>query len=387
MNAPATFIVKNNGLTQFYDVSYLSFSRNGDTTMLKQNHNTSFYESYKRINDLDSFENVAKLEFKHQLHQMIMAKKGKQIKQLGTLSESQVKKCRKAIECMVSTVLFSRDKKVDYKTQQYLAFVTLTLPVKQFHSDKELRKAQTRYIENLQKTYNVKHYVWKAEPQKNGNIHFHLLIDRWIDWTVHRKLWNKQLNKLGYIDKYQQKHGDRNPNTIDVHSLKKDKKGRRLKNITKYIVKYMTKKEFGKRAIIGKIWGCANATKKLDYPRYAEGETYFYKIIELINKYDFKQVVCDEFFAHWLGKSFDVISKHTRNLWRDIKEWFQLRNGNIQPRTIMQKEYDRLTRQYKYSTQEKEVVISSQLKNQKTSIEKQLSMSFLQNSTGGFVRL
>lgn len=387
MNAPATFIVKNNGLTQFYDVSYLSFSRNGDTSSLKQNAKTPYSESIKKLTKQNSLDVVDKIEFKYQLHQMTMAKKGKQIKDLGTLSESQVKKCRKAIECMISTVFFSRDKKVDYKTQQYLAFVTLTLPVKQFHSDKELRKAQTRYIENLQKTYNVKHYVWKAEAQKNGNIHFHLLIDRWIDWTVHRKLWNKQLDKLGYIDKYQEKHGDRNPNTIDVHSLKKDKKGRKMKNIGNYIIKYMTKREFGKRAIIGKIWGCANPTKKLDYPRYAEGETFFYRIIELINKYDFKQVVCDEFFAHWVGKSFDVISKHTRNLWRDIKEWFQLRNGNIQPRTIMQKEYDRLTRQYTYTTNEKEIVISSQLKNQKKSIEKQLSMSFLQNSTGGFVRL
>ncbi|WGH76132.1 hypothetical protein P8625_02900 [Tenacibaculum tangerinum] len=351
---------------------------------MKQNAKTPYSEAIKHLTKKNSLDVIETIEFKHQLHQMTMAKRGKQIKDLGTLSQSQVKKCRKAVECMISTIIFSRDKNIHYKTQQYPAFVTLTLPSKQVHSDKVLRKAHTRYIENLQKTYGVKHYVWKAEAQKNGNIHFHLLVDRWIDWTVHRKLWNKQLDKLGYIDTFQKQYGHRNPNTIDVHSLKRDKKGRKLKNIGNYIIKYMTKREFGKRPILGKIWGCSNATKKLDYPRYAEGETHFYKIIDLINKYDFKQVVCDDFFAHWVGKSFEIISKRTRNLWKDVKECFQLQNGNIEPRTLMQKEYHRLTRQYTFKQNEKELVISSQEKNQKTPIEKQLSLYFPKYENGLF---
>ncbi len=37
-------------------------------------------------------------------------------------------------------------------------------------------------MDNMKKSYQVDYYVWKAEPQKNGNIHFHILMDRWVDY-------------------------------------------------------------------------------------------------------------------------------------------------------------------------------------------------------------
>ncbi len=30
-----------------------------------------------------------------------------------------------------------------------------------------------RFLEKIRYQYNVKSYLWKAESQKNGNIHFH----------------------------------------------------------------------------------------------------------------------------------------------------------------------------------------------------------------------
>ena len=52
-----------------------------------------------------------------------------------------------------------------------LCFVTLTLSAKQFHSDNEI-KAQllNQFLVEFSSTWKVKHYVWRAEPQKNGNI-------------------------------------------------------------------------------------------------------------------------------------------------------------------------------------------------------------------------
>ncbi|WP_157730177.1 rolling circle replication-associated protein [Tenacibaculum jejuense] len=271
-----------------------------------------------------------------------MSKRGKNLKELGTLSNNQKKSCKKVCENIINTVIFSRERNSDYKTGQYVVFVTLTLPSKQQHSDKQIKRLQTRYIENLQKTYGVKYYVWKAEAQKNGNIHFHLLLDKWIHHTVHRKLWNKQLDKLGYLDSFQSKHGHRNPNTTDVKSLKKDDKGRKIKNPTSYIVKYMTKFEFGKRPILGKLWGCSDEAKQLDYPKYQEGQPLFDHVVHLINSKKLKQVLKEDFFSFFSGRSYEVISTKYKKLWSDIKDFYKLQNGNIEPRTISQKEFIRL---------------------------------------------
>ena len=344
MNAPCTFSLRNEGISQYFDVSYLDFSRSGDKTALKQNQTSKFIDRIRKFNYTKNFLNEVKqvndLHLSHTNHMKDVY--NVKIKPLGTLSRSQVKTCKKACETMINTVIFSKSKDVDYKTSQYVTFVTLTLPSKQVHTDKQIKKLQTRYIENLQKTYGVKYYVWKAEAQKNGNIHFHLLVDKWIHWTVHRKLWNKQLDRLGYLDSFQKLHGHRNPNTIDVHSLKTDKKGRKITNPTKYITKYMTKLEIGKRPILGKLWGCSTETKQLDYPKYCEGDGFFSHVVSLINSGSLKLSIKDDFFSYFSGRVYNQVFKNYKHLWSDIKDFYKLQNGNIKPKTLQQKEFVRL---------------------------------------------
>ncbi|WP_028889068.1 rolling circle replication-associated protein [Tenacibaculum ovolyticum] len=366
MNAPCTFVLKNDGITQFFDVSYLSFKRNGDTSVLKQNIKTAFGNSLKKLNKTkhkvsDYLEYVKKYEFKYDCQRMVMSKKGKTLKQLGLMSKPQQKKAKKAIECLVSMITLSKDKSLKKKSKQYLAFVTLTLPSKQVHSDTDLRKCLTRYLENLQKTYDVKHYVWKAEPQKNGNIHFHIVIDRYLHHTIHRKLWNKQIDKLGYLDTYAEKHGNKNPNTTDVHALK-DKN-----SASNYLLKYMTKAEFNKRPILGAIWGCANATKLLDYPRTSEGHASFYAINDLLRTHHFKNVVAEDFFAHFVGKTYKVLSTEALNVWNEVKKHFFLMNNLIKPKKIISKPFIRV----KTHETIEESLKASNLRKKATSEERQ----------------
>ncbi|CAM1344241.1 rolling circle replication-associated protein [Tenacibaculum amylolyticum] len=336
MNAPCTFSLKNQGISQYFDVSYLNFSRNGDKRLLKQNQQSEYLDRINSFEYTSSFLNeVNEVQSLYKNHVDYMKKKyDVDLKPLGTLSKAQVKSCKKACETMINTVMFSKDNKVDYKTGQYVVFVTLTIPGKQIHSDKEIKLLQTRYIENLQKTYGVKYYVWKAETHKSGNIHFHLLLDKWIHWTVHRKLWNKQLDKLGYLDRHFEKNGNRNPNSIDVHSLKTDKKGRKIKNPTKYIIKYMTKLEFGKRPVLGKLWGCSSETKRLDYPKYCEGDYYFSHVVSLINSDQIYQTIKEDFFSYFSGRVYNEIYKKYKDLWSSIKTFYKLQNGNIKPAPI-----------------------------------------------------
>jgi hypothetical protein len=141
----------------------------------------------------------------------------------------------------------------------------LTLPSPQKHTDLELKRLLlNRFLVYIQKKYNVKNFVWKAESQNNGNIHFHILVDRFIKWKKVRAYWNKILDQTGYIEPFFLKYGHRDPNSTDIHGLYKDKQGKQIGNIGAYLAKYMSKNEDLKRGIDGRLWGCSDNLKKVE---------------------------------------------------------------------------------------------------------------------------
>lgn len=87
-----------------------------------------------------------------------------------------------------------------------LSFVTLTLPSKQAHDDVTIKKDfLNHFLVELRKHYKIDNYIWKAELQKNQNIHFHLILDRYVDYQALRRRWNRVLEKGGYVSKYREK--------------------------------------------------------------------------------------------------------------------------------------------------------------------------------------
>lgn len=85
------------------------------------------------------------------------------------------------------------------------AFITLTLPSIQKHTDVELKKCLDLFLQDLRRVYKVQNYVWRSELQDNGNIHFHLLVDKYIYHRIIRKYWLKALRHTGYVKEYQRK--------------------------------------------------------------------------------------------------------------------------------------------------------------------------------------
>jgi hypothetical protein len=61
------------------------------------------------------------------------------------------------------------------RQSKYMLFLTFTFPfdVKEIDAS----KVWHLLLKSLYKTYNVKNYVWVKENQKNGRVHYHLLID------------------------------------------------------------------------------------------------------------------------------------------------------------------------------------------------------------------
>lgn len=94
-----------------------------------------------------------------------------------------------------------RAKKI--KTKRSLKMITLTLASKQMHSDNIIRKELlNQFLTELREKFALKNYIWKAEKQKNGNLHFHIIIDIFISYVEIRQIWNRIQNKLGYVDRF-----------------------------------------------------------------------------------------------------------------------------------------------------------------------------------------
>ena len=154
-----------------------------------------------------------------------------------------------------------------------MAFITLTLPSMQAHSTVEITKDYfNQFLTEIRQRTGMKNYVWRLEFQKNGNVHYHLVTDSFLDYFFVKKIWNRILKKGGYVDAYQSKFQNlslgqynglvnsnsktdfaviakryakgcaenwANPNTVDVKSVVSGKK------IANYISKYFGKNEQG----------------------------------------------------------------------------------------------------------------------------------------------
>ncbi len=176
-----------------------------------------------------------------------------------------------------------------------ITFITLTLPSKQIHTDNEIKsKCLNQFLIEISKYNYVSNYVWRAEYQENGNIHFHILVNKYVCWRDLRYRWNRIINKLGYVDRYQEnmiefhKNGFQvradllqkwtlkqqlqayqngiktnwsSPNSTDIHSISL------INNIKSYLTKYLTKQtqelkenlngQLEEKTGIGRSWGAS----------------------------------------------------------------------------------------------------------------------------------
>lgn len=121
-----------------------------------------------------------------------------------------------------------------------LNFITLSLSSDQVHDDNTIKRDLLQpFLDTLRKTWNCKHYLWRAESQRNGRIHFHLVTDQYIAWWKIRNRWNAIQNRLGYIDRWEGKTKSKQPNSTDVHSIRK------VRKLGAYLAKYCAKNPKG----------------------------------------------------------------------------------------------------------------------------------------------
>lgn len=199
-------------------------------------------------------------------------------------------KAKRKIKRAVKYLLYTSHEKTAYNpkfksTFKFkVNFITLTLSSTQVHTDQEIKSMiLNQFFVEAKKKWGLSDYIWKAERQQNGNLHFHILTNVWIPWLELRNTWNRLQNKLGYIDRANYNSKSWSANSTDIHSLRK------INNIPAYIIKYMIKKDkhasgrikrveiglpkrvnntykglsdnvkkfLGVQASVGKIWSCS----------------------------------------------------------------------------------------------------------------------------------
>lgn len=98
-----------------------------------------------------------------------------------------------------------------------MCFLTLSLSSKQQHSTADVTNLlfNTLLTELRQRT-NMTNYVWRLEFQKNGNVHYHLCTDTYLDYYFVLKIWNRIQSLHGYVQPYTDKHS-----TMSLHEYNK----------------------------------------------------------------------------------------------------------------------------------------------------------------------
>lgn len=163
-------------------------------------------------------------------------------------------KTRSTIKTYTANMILvnSRSKKNGKKGSA--SFITLTLPSKQIHEDNEIkRKILQPFLAECKRIDNMKHYMWTAETQENGNIHFHIISPTYIKKEVLQERWNRHLETLNYISRCCVK----NPPSTHIKGVSQTNKA------ISYISKYISKENENRRKVKGRLWGCDTETEKL----------------------------------------------------------------------------------------------------------------------------
>ena len=239
---------------------------------------------------------------------------------------------RKIMDSINAMYVLSNPRQVDMQTGKKIynyrmSFVTLTLPSQQLHSDTHIKKlCLNQFLVELRKHYGIQNYVWKAELQQNANIHFHLVLDKYVDYQALRRRWNRILNKLDYVKNYQTKMSKlslldycnlrsldvkskfeyakkaftagkkcnwSNPNTVDVRSVYGKKE------LAIYMSKYMAKTDSRENVTPDQL------NRELAFGR-AWYRSYSLSKLKFIHKFDFNDV---KDAIHYLSNQKDKVKE------------------------------------------------------------------------------
>lgn len=292
MNTPDKYTVFKQ--KKFDDVLTLSVGINGviDLKTTEFNSRYSGSKKYKIISDGTAIRKVIKKpEFKKTL-----LNPSKKIYQVN----SKEVKARIAnwINCM--------------GRQKNLFFYTISFPTQ--ITDTTAYKCLNSWLTTARSTYELKNYLWVAERQKNGTIHFHIAIEKFLPV---KKLNATMRNLLHfYIRKNELKWSHLACSKYNGLDINKDRKTKKVinygspdkaKNLGGYLSKYISKssEKFTRQA-----WQCSKKLSSLVLKLNMTAEEFMKKFIDDIDcdKPMFENDFCC--FYKWKSAPPTAVLKH-----------------------------------------------------------------------------
>lgn len=174
----------------------------------------------------------------------------------GKVTDGARKRLLKAIDILLQvTPIRTIFNPVTQKFQPFqLNFVTLTISSSEIIDAKTAyRQLMKPYLRKLRKNHDFS-YIWKAELQKRGQLHYHLATNTYLPWSDIRNNWNNLQRSAGLLQEYGMKHGHYDANSTDVHAIS------HINDVGAYLSKYLSKGQ--KASINGKTWDCSTDLKR-----------------------------------------------------------------------------------------------------------------------------
>jgi hypothetical protein len=237
----------------------------------------------------------------------------------GVISDKSRKGLKRTCENWLMSIQESKKAGIHNrgKYRNYMTFVTLTLCSKQQHSDNEIKRVLLNtFLIYAGREWGVRNYVWRAESQQNGNIHFHLFFDKYISYKSLRFRWNRIQERLGYVSRFKELYGHSDPNSTDIERI------RSAKGASIYVSKYIAK-ESKYRPIEGRLWGMSDGLRSVqDFSSIADTE--FFQLANSLENDQSIKVIREKYYCCYLGN----IREHIALYYPTIQEEIQRHHCN-----------------------------------------------------------
>lgn len=235
----------------------------------------------------------------------------------GQLSDKAIKRLKKAVNWLVmASNRKSAFAAVDKNRFAFkINFVTLTIPPQEngIVDEKTFKELLNTWLTYHRKYSKLNNYVWKLEYHKDGRLHIHITTDCFIHHVLVRKSWNLILKRAGLLKLHFEKFNTYNPNSTDVHAVKK------VKKLAAYISKYMAKNNKANPLFRGRVWGCSmkisKVLKNVVYICPTQIGNFMAPLIKSSAK-----IIEVKTEPNVFGKSYKIADIYLM----DVKEWIQL---------------------------------------------------------------
>jgi glycosyltransferase involved in cell wall biosynthesis len=196
----------------------------------------------------------------------------------GSLSAGAKKRmCRAVNLLLMNANLQQFINPITHKKQNFrLAYITLTIPIesRNITPEEAYKKVFKHFLQWLVRTKKISIYLWKAEQQKRGQLHYHITITSFVHYQEIKDKWNNLLSAVGWLDEYREKHKKEFPNSTDIHTVYKPC------DLENYLIKEFVKSIQNFKNTCGKLWDCSLSLKQTSYYKTEFTEVHEKKLLQ-----------------------------------------------------------------------------------------------------------